>query len=642
MNGPNDESLWWERFAAEFFDQDATLSICIREDKLNEFTIGRTLIPRFFRSYFDGGVTDLSIQLRNPKETSINPHLTTLDCDQAFIITNNMLRHPQIAQPNPSVVVHTEGQLRLEFVGGNNNMDALLIKTWRFYTRSCREYIDRSMAAIGMPPSFLVDPITRQGLTKSTISYLKMCMIMEPMQDLMFQNKQTKMDPRSCLKKLLLEKYKYRSGEDNRATANKKRRRKTSAAVTTIPGATTTNKKSKTNLNNLANNSGLNNSALMSPSGGLGFSPASDAVMVVGEPSMMGGDFGDDNERMITRLENTQYDPSASTPSNVEDSDSMTAPMGNDNVVNNSNGNSLDSTQETHTSPPSLLQPKQQQLLQHQQQQQALQPTAQETSQALNQVDLMKHENQDIGLDQQDQQELQMNMHNQTLDEQVQQQHVDIRGQMAHEPTREAMAGMQRHDSIDMKPEHQESSPQSHRLQYHQPSHHASSPNHQPTIKDEQDEHQQQQQEQQHHNQQREQSPLQQLMKQEQVEDILIANNISLQDLKDQEEIQLDRLQQEQPHDVCQNDTSGNNDAKQPQIQMVGEVKLNSMIEPTNQSGLLVTGENSAEQLDNNHVDSIPTLEDESNSNSQLPCSKSTTTTNPTMEQQQPVDNGVA
>lgn len=30
--------------------------------------------------------------------------------------------------------------------------------------------------------------------------------------------------------------------------------------------------------------------------------------MVVGEPSLMGGDFGEEDERVITRLENTQYD----------------------------------------------------------------------------------------------------------------------------------------------------------------------------------------------------------------------------------------------------------------------------------------------------------------------------------------------
>lgn len=35
--------------------------------------------------------------------------------------------------------------------------------------------------------------------------------------------------------------------------------------------------------------------------------------MVVGEPSLMGGEFGDEDERLITRLENTQYDASANS-----------------------------------------------------------------------------------------------------------------------------------------------------------------------------------------------------------------------------------------------------------------------------------------------------------------------------------------
>lgn len=33
--------------------------------------------------------------------------------------------------------------------------------------------------------------------------------------------------------------------------------------------------------------------------------------MIVGEPTLMGGDFGEDDERLITRLENTQYDAQA-------------------------------------------------------------------------------------------------------------------------------------------------------------------------------------------------------------------------------------------------------------------------------------------------------------------------------------------
>ena len=31
--------------------------------------------------------------------------------------------------------------------------------------------------------------------------------------------------------------------------------------------------------------------------------------MVVGEPSLMGGEFGEEDERLIARLENVQFDP---------------------------------------------------------------------------------------------------------------------------------------------------------------------------------------------------------------------------------------------------------------------------------------------------------------------------------------------
>ena len=33
-------------------------------------------------------------------------------------------------------------------------------------------------------------------------------------------------------------------------------------------------------------------------------------VMVVGEPTLMGGEFGDEDERLITRLENSQFEGS--------------------------------------------------------------------------------------------------------------------------------------------------------------------------------------------------------------------------------------------------------------------------------------------------------------------------------------------
>lgn len=44
-------------------------------------------------------------------------------------------------------------------------------------------------------------------------------------------------------------------------------------------------------------------------------------VMVVGEPTLMGGEFGDEDERLITRLENTQYDAT----NGLDDDDDFTS-----------------------------------------------------------------------------------------------------------------------------------------------------------------------------------------------------------------------------------------------------------------------------------------------------------------------------
>ena len=57
------DNLWWDAFATEFFEDDATLSLsfCL-EDGPKRYTIGRMLIPRYFRSIFEGElVTDYEL-----------------------------------------------------------------------------------------------------------------------------------------------------------------------------------------------------------------------------------------------------------------------------------------------------------------------------------------------------------------------------------------------------------------------------------------------------------------------------------------------------------------------------------------------------------------------------------------------------
>lgn len=338
IHGHYDETLWWERFANEFFDHDATLTLVIQlDDKPIKYTIGRTLIPRFFRSYFDGGAIDLCINLRNPIEMC-SPNVTTLECDRALIVTNNFIKSPNLPlSPGPRVVVHTEGRLSLDFV---DNDGELLIKSWKFYTKFCREFVDRSMFS-PMMHSTTIEPVTRQGLTRNTLNYLKMCMIIEPLQDIMSLHKQSRQDPSTCLKNFLIDRYNFRSGDDNRTQTNKRRKRKSSA--NNVAGGS---KKSKANANNanINNSNNINNNTtnvVMSPAAPVATVPVtsfplvSQDVMVVGEPSLMGGDFGDDNERLITRMENSQYDPSASNAGETESSILPPGSVGNNAIGQN-------------------------------------------------------------------------------------------------------------------------------------------------------------------------------------------------------------------------------------------------------------------------------------------------------------------
>ncbi|GAA6068632.1 LIM domain-binding protein 2 isoform X1, partial [Tachysurus ichikawai] len=50
--------------------------------------IGRTLIPRYFSTVFEGGVTDLYYILKHSKESFHNSCIT-VDCDQCTMVTQH-------------------------------------------------------------------------------------------------------------------------------------------------------------------------------------------------------------------------------------------------------------------------------------------------------------------------------------------------------------------------------------------------------------------------------------------------------------------------------------------------------------------------------------------------------------------------
>ncbi|XP_044761134.1 LIM domain-binding protein 2 isoform X7 [Coccinella septempunctata] len=279
------DNLWWDAFATEFFEDDAslTLAFCL-EDGPKRYTIGRTLIPRYFRSIFEGGVTELYYNMKHPKESFHNTSIT-LDCDQCTMVTHH-------GKPWQTKVC-TEGRLILEFTFD----DLMRIKSWHFTIRTHRELIPRSVVGVHsqQDPNMLEQlskNITRQGITNSTLNYLRLCVILEPMQELMSRHKAYALSPRDCLKTTLFQKWQRMCAppgkRESQRPANKRRKRKGS------------------NSGGAANNSAPTPNKKRSP--GPNFSLASQDVMVVGEPSLMGGEFGDEDERLITRLENTQYD----------------------------------------------------------------------------------------------------------------------------------------------------------------------------------------------------------------------------------------------------------------------------------------------------------------------------------------------
>ncbi|XP_054167528.1 LIM domain-binding protein 2-like isoform X2 [Oppia nitens] len=323
------DNLWWDAFATEFFEDDATLTLtfCL-EDGPKRYTIGRTLIPRYFRSIFEGGVTELSINMKHTKESFHNTTIT-LDCDQCSMITQhgkpyikpmgpypNLPNDPmkdQMAKEHP-VIVCTEGRLILEFTFD----DLMRIKSWHFATRHHQELIPRGIVAIQaqQDPTLLEQMsknITRQGLTNSTLNYLRLCVILEPMQELMTRHKTYSLSPRDCLKTTLFQKWQRMvAPPETTRPPSKRRKRKSSANAGTTGGA---GKKKN------------NNAANMSP-GPPNFTLASQDVMVVGEPSLMGGEFGDEDERLITRLENHQFDPNVANVTNgLEECDDF-GPLG--------------------------------------------------------------------------------------------------------------------------------------------------------------------------------------------------------------------------------------------------------------------------------------------------------------------------
>ncbi|XP_031646110.1 LIM domain-binding protein 2 isoform X1 [Oncorhynchus kisutch] len=337
------DSLWWDAFATEFFEEDATLtlSFCL-EDGPKRYTIGRTLIPRYFSTVFEGGVTDLYYILKHSKESFHNSCIT-VDCDQCTMVTQH--GKPMFTK------VCTEGRLILEFAFD----DLMRIKTWHFTIRQNRELIPRSILAMHAQDPQVLEQlsknITRMGLTNFTLNYLRLCVILEPMQELMSRHKTYNLSPRDCLKTCLFQKWQRMVAPPAGHPQNFKTEifptnHKKGRAKAEPTRQTTTKRRKRKNSASSANSSvGNANSKKRSPASNFSLSSQVPDVMVVGEPTLMGGEFGDEDERLITRLENTQYD--ATNGLDDEDDFNGSPALGNNSPWGSKPPNSQDSKAES-------------------------------------------------------------------------------------------------------------------------------------------------------------------------------------------------------------------------------------------------------------------------------------------------------
>lgn len=111
----------------------------------------------------------------------------------------------------------TEGSLIIEFVAPvlseeTGALGTLRIKNWIFSYRRNQELVPRSTLALLQEQPNIIDNllknITRNGFTLPTLQYLKLCSVLEPMQELMARYKawNGSQPPRECLRAAVVHK----------------------------------------------------------------------------------------------------------------------------------------------------------------------------------------------------------------------------------------------------------------------------------------------------------------------------------------------------------------------------------------------------------------------------------------------------
>ncbi|CAB02669.1 LIM domain-binding protein 1 [Caenorhabditis elegans] len=329
----NDQQQWWDAFSHEFFDDDCKLWFVIGSEPVafasrERYIINRQFIPKFFRSIFDSGMRELQYVLRGPSR-----ECTLANGSQAYENENvlQITRYDQSSQ----FEVNTEGKLYVEFAPFDEVMN-YRIKAWTLELKRSNEFVYNQNTADyrveAQNPEQENKP--RMGFFKSTFNLMTMLKILDPMQSIMSSAKSAPaITPREVMKRTLFQHHQVRQQNmrqqqlnqqmmipapepekpkparkrQRKPAANPRGSKKATAAAAAAAAAATNGVPPTVPTASPANNQQFPPNPMTSQFQQMSYPD----VMVVGEPSMMGSEFGENDERTISRVENSQYDPNA-------------------------------------------------------------------------------------------------------------------------------------------------------------------------------------------------------------------------------------------------------------------------------------------------------------------------------------------
>lgn len=342
------------------------------ENVVKNYSLSRALIPRFFRSFSEDECTELNFQIHRGQIVNISnasAHQQLIQYESDMCTMNCKIGRPMFAKlcVEGTLILECVLESSMPQAPGSLLLDTIRIKNFTFVLKRHQELIPRSAfcALRDTQLDKLSANLTKTGLGANTMKYLKLCSVVDPMHELIIRHKLSNQSPRDCLKAWAVQRMNVgrqmslsmaspnampapnammfqRSSNviqseemmtknektmapappvENAKSAAKRRKRKPSpnscspneAIVKKEPNA----KAKKTNSAAAMAAAAAVNQSSTSPvfnfNQGTGYATPSQQqqlgdVMVVGEPSLMGGDFGEEDERLITRLENNQFD----------------------------------------------------------------------------------------------------------------------------------------------------------------------------------------------------------------------------------------------------------------------------------------------------------------------------------------------